>query len=265
MAGRGRTQGVVNLENVCLAYDGGDKADIVAIDEISLEIRGGERLLLLGPSGCGKSTILRAIGGFMSPRSGSITFEGNAVKKPGPDRLFVFQEFDQLLPWKTVHGNITFALNVTRSHGRADVEEQVHAAISTVGLEGFADAYPHQLSGGMKQRVAIARALALRPPVLLMDEPFAALDAQTRQQMQEELLALHAQMSNTLIFVTHSVSEAIILADRIVVLSRGPGSRVVDIIETGGRGADLEGTPEYTELTERIRAGLHRDAKGESV
>lgn len=258
MGRRGATPGLLEIESVQLSYPGTGKQVVPAVEHVDLEIHPGERLLLLGPSGCGKSTLLRAIGGFHKTSRGVIKVNHAPVKRPGPDRIFVFQEFDQLLPWKTVRGNIEFALNNVRGGSREDVASRAQAAIDTVHLGHAADKYPHQLSGGMKQRVAIARAFALEPPVLLMDEPFAALDSQTRERMQGELLTLHEQMRQTLVFVTHSISEAINLADRIAVMSKGPRSRVVEIIDLSTTGPPDEGSPEYGEISQRIRRGLEQ-------
>jgi NitT/TauT family transport system ATP-binding protein len=178
---------------------------------------------LLGPSGCGKSTLLKAVAGFIEPSVGSISLDGNVVSGPGPDRIVVFQEFDQLPPWKTVVQNIAFPLRVAKKLSRAEAKERALHYLDKVGLSKFADAYPHTLSGGMKQRVAIARALAMQPRVLLMDEPFAALDALTRRKMQEELLRLWDDANFTLLFVTHSIEEALIVGNRILLLSPHPG------------------------------------------
>jgi len=179
--------------------------------------------VLLGPSGCGKSTMLKAVGGWLAPTEGEIRLKGRRIDRPGPDRMAVFQEFDQLLPWKTVRQNVMFPLAVTRRLPRRDAARRAADYIAKVRLDEFADAYPHTLSGGMKQRVAIARAMAMEPDILLMDEPFAALDALTRRQMQQELLALWAETKVTLLFVTHSIEEAITLGNRILVLSPHPG------------------------------------------
>jgi NitT/TauT family transport system ATP-binding protein len=185
--------------------------------------RHGDRFVLLGPSGCGKSTLLKAIAGFVQPVGGEVRLEGVRVQRPGPDRMVVFQEFDQLAPWKTVRQNVMFSLLASRTLPRREASQAALDILDKVGLAKFADAYPHTLSGGMKQRVAIARALAMRPKVLLMDEPFAALDALTRQRMQQELLALWEEVRFTLLFVTHSIEEALIVGNRILLLSPHPG------------------------------------------
>jgi NitT/TauT family transport system ATP-binding protein len=200
----------------------------------------GEKFVLLGPSGCGKSTLLKSVAGFMPPARGRVELEGRSVTRPGPDRVVVFQEFDQLLPWKTVLGNVVYPLRVARRMATPEAREQARRFLAMVGLGGFAGSYPHQLSGGMKQRVAIARSLALDPRMLLMDEPFASLDALTRRKMQEELLGIWEATRTTLLFVTHSIPEAVLLGDRILILSPGPGRvrRVLDNPAVGTRETD---------------------------
>ncbi|MCL6328999.1 ABC transporter ATP-binding protein [Pectobacterium carotovorum subsp. carotovorum] len=194
-----------------------------ATHDVSFDVFPAERFVLLGPSGCGKSSLLKSIGGFLSPVDGEIRLEGQPVTRPGPDRIMVFQEFDQLPPWKTVLENTLFPLVASRQATRAEAEERARYFLDKVGLAKFTDAYPHTLSGGMKQRVAIARALTMQPKVLLMDEPFAALDALTRRKMQEELLALWEEVRFTLLFVTHSIEEALIVGSRVLLLSPHPG------------------------------------------
>lgn len=194
-----------------------------ATHEVSFEVHGADRFILLGPSGCGKSTLLKAVAGFLPPTEGRIALDGHTVQGPGPDRIVVFQEFDQLPPWKTLRQNVAFPLVASRKLGRREADERAMHYLDKVGLAAFADAYPHTLSGGMKQRVAIARALAMQPRVLLMDEPFAALDALTRRRMQEELMALWEEVRFTLLFVTHSIEEALVLGSRVLLLSPHPG------------------------------------------
>lgn len=194
-----------------------------ATHQVSFDVHGAERFILLGPSGCGKSTLLKAIAGFIEPTEGRIAIDGKTVQGPGPDRIVVFQEFDQLPPWKTLRQNVAFPLVASRKLNRREADERAMHYLGKVGLAAFADAYPHTLSGGMKQRVAIARALAMQPRVLLMDEPFAALDALTRRRMQEELMALWDDVRFTLLFVTHSIEEALVLGSRILLLSPHPG------------------------------------------
>ncbi|SMO85011.1 ABC transporter ATP-binding protein [Paracoccus laeviglucosivorans] len=213
---------LLQVRGVTLEYATQERV-VRATHRIDLDVHQADRFVLLGPSGCGKSTLLKAIAGFIPPTEGRIVLDGTPVKGPGADRIVVFQEFDQLPPWKTVLGNVMFPLLSTRSLPRAEVRERAQDAIAKVGLAGFEDAYPHQLSGGMKQRVAIARALSMKPRVLLMDEPFAALDALTRRKMQEELLQLWDEVRFTLIFVTHSIEEALVVGNRVALLSPRPG------------------------------------------
>src|SRR5580692_1553145 len=196
---------------------------VTAAWRVSFNVLRSDRFVILGPSGCGKSTLLKAVGGYVSPVEGSVVLNGAKVTAPGPDRVFVFQEFDQLLPWKTVKQNIAFALTASGKLARREANERAMYFIEKVKLTEFADSYPHTLSGGMKQRAAIARALAMEPRILLMDEPFAALDALTRGQMQEELLQLWQETKFSVLFVTHSISEAIRIGTRILVLSSHPG------------------------------------------
>jgi len=198
-------------------------AVVQATHDVSFNVYRGDRFVLLGPSGCGKSSLLKAVGGFLTPSRGEIRLEQQIIRQPGPDRIVVFQEFDQLLPWKTVQQNVMFPLLASATLGRREAAERAADYLAKVGLSRFADAYPHTLSGGMKARVAIARALAMQPKILLMDEPFAALDALTRRKMQEELLALWDEVRFTLLFVTHSIEEALVVGNRILLLSPHPG------------------------------------------
>ena len=196
---------------------------VTATHRVSFTVRAGDRYVVLGPSGCGKSTLLKAVGGYLLPDEGTISIKGRPVTGPGADRMMVFQEFDQLMPWKTVRGNVEFPLLVTRRLRAADARNRAAAYIDKVGLTKFADSLPHTLSGGMKQRVAIARGMAMEPDILLMDEPFAALDALTRRRMQDELLRLWDDTQFTVMFVTHSIAEAIRIGSRILLLSPHPG------------------------------------------
>lgn len=223
---------------------------VTATHRVSFRVARGERFVLLGPSGCGKSTLLKAVAGFLRPVEGSIHLNGKLISGPGPDRIVVFQEFDQLLFWKTVTQNVVFPLAST-GVPRRDAAERAQAAIDKVGLAKFRDAYPHMLSGGMKQRVAIARAMAMGADILLMDEPFAALDALTRRRLQEELLHLWADIGFTMLFVTHAIDEAIILGSHIVVLSPHPG-RVKAILDTRAFGHDDLGSPGFADLHRHI-------------
>lgn len=195
---------------------------VEALRSVSFTVKDSEFLCVVGPSGCGKTTLLRIVAGLERPTSGLILLDGQRVGTPGPDRGMVFQEF-ALLPWRTVTGNVELGLEI-QGVGAQTRRNAAERYVSLVGLEGFENKYPRELSGGMKQRVAIARCLASNPKVLLMDEPFGSLDAQTRNMMQEEVLEVWSKTKKTIIFVTHSVDEAVYLADRIVLLTARPGS-----------------------------------------
>ena len=197
------------------------KVPVHALDDITLEIKDGEFVALLGPSGCGKSTLLNLLAGFETRSSGELTFDGAPIDKPGPDRGVVFQEAS-LFPWLNVWDNITFGPRV-QGRRRDEYESKARAMLKLVGLEAFADALPAQLSGGMRQRVGIARVLVMSPRALLMDEPFGALDAQTRLAMQQLLLDVWQTLGTTVLFVTHDIDESILLADRICIMSARPG------------------------------------------
>jgi NitT/TauT family transport system ATP-binding protein len=219
---------LLRVAGVTLQYRA-ERRLVTAAYRVSFDVLRSDRFVVLGPSGCGKSTLLKAIGGYVRPAEGEIVLDGARVAGPGPDRAFVFQEFDQLLPWKTVRENIVFALTASGKLARREALDKARHYIDKVGLEEFADSYPHTLSGGMKQRVAIARALAMEPRVLLMDEPFAALDALTRAKMQDELLRLWADTKFTVLFVTHSIAEAIRVGNRILLLTPHPGRAKAEI------------------------------------
>jgi NitT/TauT family transport system ATP-binding protein len=246
---------LVEVDNLTLRY-ATDRGVVTATDRVSFSVHQADRFILLGASGCGKSTILKAVGGFLKPSEGTIKLAGMRVTAPGPDRVFVFQEFDQLLPWKTVRDNIVFALTATNKMGTKEARERAAHYLAKVNLTEFADAYPHTLSGGMKQRGAIARALAMEPRVLLMDEPFAALDALTRLKMQEELLRLWHDMPEasrfTVLFVTHSIMEAIRVGNRILMLSPHPGRVKGEIASNGKDEVEADGR----RLSERIQQEL---------
>jgi NitT/TauT family transport system ATP-binding protein len=202
---------------------------VLALEDVSLDIHAREFVALLGPSGCGKSTLLYLIGGFLPTETGKILVDGAPVGAPGPDRGIVFQHF-ALFPWKTVRANVLYGLE-RMGLPRQERATRAQSFIDLVGLAGFEDSYPSQLSGGMKQRTALARTLAFDPKILLMDEPFGALDAQTRSLMQEELLRIWQRTPKTVIFVTHDVQEAVYLADRVAVMSARPG-RIKAIVDT---------------------------------
>ena len=216
------TQALLSVDKVSLEYRTPQRV-VRATHQVSFEIDPADRFVLLGPSGCGTSTLLKAVAGFIEPCEGEIRLQGQTVHAPGPDRIVVFQEFDQLPPWKTVKQNVMFPLLASKTLKRKEAEQRALHYLDKVGLAAFADAYPHTLSGGMKARVAIARALAMQPKILLMDEPFAALDALTRRKMQEELLLLWEEVRFTLLFVTHSIEEALVVGNRILLLSPHPG------------------------------------------
>ena len=227
---------MLEIDAVTLEYRTAERV-VTAVDRLSLAVRAGERAVLLGPSGCGKTSLLKAIGGFLAPVRGAVRLNGVPIRGPGLDRIMVFQEFDQLLPWRTVAGNIAFPLRAAKRCSAREAESRTAHFIELVGLAGFARAYPHELSGGMKQRVALARALAMEPAVLLMDEPFGALDALTRDTMQDELLRLWSELRFTLLLVTHSIEEALAVAERVAVMTAHPG-RIKAEVPGGVRAVD---------------------------
>ncbi|WP_043879183.1 ABC transporter ATP-binding protein [Azorhizobium caulinodans] len=239
---------LLSVEGVTLQYKTPGSL-VTATYRVDFDVYDSDRFVLLGPSGCGKSTLLKAIGGYLRPTEGKIRLKGHEVKEPGPDRMMVFQEFDQLLPWKTVRENVVFALTASGRLEGAEAQERAAAYIDKVGLTKFIDSYPHMLSGGMKQRVAIARGMAMEPDVLLMDEPFAALDALTRRKMQDELLQLWEDTRFTVLFVTHSIEEAIKIGTRILLLSPHPGRVRAELNSVP---AEAMGTPAAVQLETRI-------------
>ncbi len=250
-----RSDVLLQVEGLTLQYKTAEHL-VTATYRVSFEVHRADRFVILGPSGCGKSTLLKAVGGYIEPVEGAILLNRTAIRKPGPDRIFVFQEFDQLLPWKTVQENVTFALTASgKLSGRAAAEKAMQC-IAKVNLAKFADSFPHTLSGGMKQRVAIARAMAMEPDVLLMDEPFAALDALTRRKMQEELLQLWGDRHFTMLFVTHSIPEAVMIGNRILLLSPHPGRVKAELNSDGTDDVDASGR----KLSERIHDMLFADA-----
>jgi len=232
-----REPALLSVNGVTLQYRTGQQL-VTATYRVSFDVLKGDRFVVLGPSGCGKSTLLKAIGGYLQPVEGEIVLNGLRIDKPGPDRAFVFQEFDQLLPWKTVRDNVVFALTASGKLAKKAATERALHFIAKVGLTKFADNFPHTLSGGMKQRVAIARAMSMEPQILLMDEPFAALDALTRGKMQEDLLELWNDTRFTVLFVTHSIPEAIRIGNRILLLTPHPGRTKAEI---NCEGADVAG------------------------
>ena len=236
---------LLEVDGVTLQYKTREHL-VTATYRVGFDVHRGDRFVLLGPSGCGKTSLLKGVGGFLKPAEGSIRLNGRLVERPGPDRMMVFQEFDQLLPWKTVEHNVMFPLLASRRCAAREARQRALAHIAKVGLERFRDIYPHMLSGGMKQRVAIARAMAMEPDILLMDEPFAALDALTRRRMQDELLQLWQDIGFTMLFVTHSIEEAVIVGSRILVMSPHPGQVR----------AELNGDGDAAALQQRIHGML---------
>ncbi|RQO33669.1 sulfonate ABC transporter ATP-binding protein [Herminiimonas sp. KBW02] len=251
---------LLQVDDVSLEYRTPERV-VRATHRVSFDVHQADRFVLLGPSGCGKSTLLKAVAGFIPPVGGEIRLDGKAVTAPGPDRIVVFQEFDQLSPWKTVRQNVMFPLLASRTLGRKEAEERALHYLAKVGLSKFADVHPHQLSGGMKQRVAIARALAMQPRVLLMDEPFAALDALTRRKMQEELLQLWDEVRFTLLFVTHSIEEALVVGNRIALLSPHPG-RMRAEINSHEFSLASAGSTEFQNTAQRIHHMLFEEEAG---
>ena len=226
---------------------------VVAFRNVELNVSSNEVLCIVGPSGCGKTTLLRCIGGLLAPSSGQVLIDGQIVNSPRPGVAIVFQHFG-LLPWKTVVGNVAFGLKIDGVSGR-HLAERVEHYIRLVGLAGFENHYPYQLSGGMQQRVGLARALATHPEILLMDEPFASVDAQTREVLQEELLHLHERERKTMVFITHSIDEALVLGDRVAVMATRPG-RVKEVLTVNfARPRDpaaVRAEARYTEMRNHI-------------
>ena len=249
------TDPLLDVRGVTLQYKTREHL-VTATYRVDFQVRAGDRFVLLGPSGCGKSTLLKAVGGYMRPAEGDIRLKGAAIRKPGPDRMMVFQEFDQLPPWMTVKENVMFPLTASGKLKRRDAEAKAMEYIEKVRLAQFADSYPHTLSGGMKQRVAIARGMAMEPDILLMDEPFAALDALTRRKMQDELLALWDETRFTVLFVTHSIAEAIIIGNRILLLSPHPGQVKAELNSIDRGEADSDNR---AQLEQRLHQMLFAD------
>jgi NitT/TauT family transport system ATP-binding protein len=222
---------------------------VVALDGVDLDVFEGEFLCIVGPSGCGKTTLLRILAGLERPSEGKALVRGRPIEGPGPDRVMVFQDY-VLFPWRTVLGNVLFGLELKRVPRRKAVEEAMKY-VKLVGLEGFENAYPHELSAGMKQRAALARALACDPDVLLMDEPLSALDAQTRNYMQEELVRIWRETKKTIVLVTHSVEEAVYLGDRIAVLTARP-AKVKSVVEVNLERPRNRFAPEFLSLRMKV-------------
>ncbi len=242
----------VSARNISKSY-----GDVEALRDLTLQFPSGQLTSLLGPSGCGKTTLLKIIAGLLEPTAGEVEVNGQPVTGPGPDRAFVFQDF-ALLPWASVIRNVAFGLEL-RGVAVSEREAIAEKYIQNVGLAGFEKSFPHELSGGMRQRVGLARALAVDSQVLLMDEPFSAVDEQTRRKFQEDLLGLVAEENKTFLFVTHSIEEAVYVSDQIAILLPRP-SRVSDIIRPSGLRskdvADIRRDPEYLDIVDQIWASL---------
>jgi NitT/TauT family transport system ATP-binding protein len=250
---RARAPAMIAIDHVSQTFQTSGRQSHLALSDISLTIEEGSFVSILGPSGCGKSTLLYIVGGFVNPTQGEATVKGRTITGPGPDRGPVFQEF-ALFPWKTVLGNVMYG---PRQQGvkSAAAEAQARTLIEMVGLKGYENFYPKELSGGMKQRVALARTLAYHPTVLLMDEPFGALDAHTRTRLQNDLLNIWERDRKTVLFVTHSVDEAVFLSDKVVVMTRSPGriKQVIDIdLPRPRRRAELLLDPRYQKYVVEI-------------
>jgi NitT/TauT family transport system ATP-binding protein len=253
---------VIEIRDLTVAYPQARTSNrLVALWEVNLSVRDGEFLTVVGPSGCGKTTLLNAVAGLVPATAGEVLVDGKRVTGPGPERAVVFQEY-ALLPWRTVWDNIKFGLEM-QSHLRATAERRIREAVDLVGLRGFERAYPRELSGGMRQRVGLARALVAEPKILLMDEPFAAVDAMTREVMQGELERIVAATGGTVIFITHSIDEAILLGDRVVVATTRPG-RIKEIVPVDlprPRGeSDAKADPAFLRTREHVWELLRDEA-----
>lgn len=254
--------GFLTVDRLSKVYParGRDGKPTTVVDEVSLSAGSREFVVIIGPSGCGKSTLLSCIAGLTEFESGSITIGGVAVDGPGRESAVVFQHAS-LLPWRTVSQNVAYGLQLRRTAGRGEVAARVARAIELVGLSGFESHYPHEISGGMQQRVNLARALVVEPSLILMDEPFGALDALTKELMQDELSALFGQIDRTAVFITHDIREAVYLADKVLVMSARPGRFVREIAVPFARPRtrELTTTPEFEEIVRELRHLLHPD------
>ena len=248
----------VHIDHVVKKFNGRN-GEMVALNGVDMDIHENEFICVVGPSGCGKSTLLNIIGGLETPTEGKVLVDGAEVTGPGPDRGIVYQQY-ALFPWLTVEKNVQFGLKL-QGKSKEEAEELAHKYLKMVDLEGFTKAYPKELSGGMKQRVAIARAYAVNPKVLLMDEPFGALDAQTRTQLQQELLNTWEKEQKTCFFITHDVEEAIILAQRVVIMCARPGrvKEIVDIDIPYPRDQETKMSPRFLELKNHIWSQVYQE------
>ncbi|MGF6980574.1 NitT/TauT family transport system ATP-binding protein [Paraburkholderia atlantica] len=249
----------IGVRNVTKGFHLKRRGHFSVLEDVSFNVVAGEFVTLVGPSGCGKTTLLDLIAGLAKPDRGQILVDGRAVEGPGLDRGVVFQQY-ALFPWQTALGNIEFGL-AAKGVAKPERTEKARAFLGLVGLSGFGDRYPHELSGGMKQRVAIARALSFEPDVLLMDEPFAALDAQTRETLQDELLRIWQRTGTTIVFITHSIDEAIYLGQRVLVMAAAPGrvTHALDVnLERLDLNEDLCSKPEFVQLRHEIWQLTHQ-------
>jgi NitT/TauT family transport system ATP-binding protein len=258
----GASNGTIKLEaqNIWKLFSRRGEA-VEALHDVSIQVGAGEFVSIVGASGCGKTTLLRIVDGLEVPTRGDIRVNGQPVSGPGPDRGFVFQQ-DALFPWRTVLDNVVFGLEV-QGRARRETRERANAFLQLVGLAGFEHLFPHELSGGMRQRANLARALTIDPDVLLMDEPFASLDAQTRELMQSELLRIWRSNKKTVLFVTHQIDEAVYLSDRVVVMTSRPG-RVKSILEVDiprPRDLSVKRTPRFLELVDEIWKMIEEEVK----
>lgn len=257
---------VIEARGVTAGYENRRaKTRLIALRDVSLEVRRGEFLAIVGPSGCGKSTFINMVAGFLSPLEGEVLVDGEPVRGTGADRAMVFQDY-ALLPWRTVEHNVRFAMeNRSSRPSKAEQAERITEALGLVGLTGFEKSFPHELSGGMRQRVGIARALVTKPAILLMDEPFGAVDAMTREAMQAEFERIIAQTQQTVVFITHSIDEAVMLGDRVAVISNRPG-RIKELVEVDlprpRLDSDVKSSPRFAELREHIWSLLQDEALG---
>ena len=244
----GRTAPLIEIRGVSAGYENKRaKTRLIALRDVTLDVYPGEFLAIVGPSGCGKTTLVNMIAGFIKPIDGTISIAGREVDGPGADRAMVFQDY-AVLPWRTVFNNVKFALENRRPRpDKAELHQRIAKALDLVGLTGFEDSFPYELSGGMRQRVGIARALISEPEILLMDEPFGAVDAMTREAMQAEFEKIIAETGQTVFFITHSIDEALLLADRVIVVSNRPG-RVKEIVNV-----DLH----RSRFDEGVKSGAH--------